>query len=566
MIKLAFITQHTSWPWRRQLPQRQASFDGVEFFVATTDADFVVVYDALPSGSQPVPAGAKTIFVASEPPSVKRYNPDFLGQFDFVITPDRQTPHPNRIFTQAGLPWHVGTMSAGGALLDKPMSFEDFRTYNPVKTKLVSVVSSNKDFTEEHRARLAFVAKLKEAFGDQIDIFGRGIVDFADKRDVLDEYRYHISLENCAIPDYWTEKLADPYLTLTFPIYYGCTNVLDYFSEGSLRQINIEEPNEAIAAIRDIIESDLAERSRDELLEARRRVMHEQNLFGVLARIARQHTSDPGGQVPKNSKTLRAESRFASTPLKRLKFQIIRQLEKSPTLKKIPGGIRARRAKFLRRFNHFWRLATDDTYRAHQNWITSFPEDQIRYEYPLRFNANVLDVGGYLGDFAAEFVNRYNAQVAIFEPVPRFAEQVENRFAGEPKIIVFRAGLSDQDMQVEFELDADASGQFQSSGKRKIQVDLWDAARYFRESPVTDWDLMKLNIEGGEYSLLERLIETGHISAIRYLQVQFHLHVPNARRRYRKLARQLRRTHRLDWRYPFVWESWTRREKAGAPE
>jgi hypothetical protein len=89
---------------------------------------------------------------------------------------------------------------------------------------------------------------------------------------------------------------------------------------------------------------------------------------------------------------------------------------------------------------------------------------------------------------------------------------------------------------------------------------LIDAARYLDESPTKEFDLVKLNIEGGEYALLERLIATEHIKRIRDLQVQFHLNVPNARRRYRSIARALRKTHRLAWRYPFVWESWTRRD------
>ena len=96
--------------------------------------------------------------------------------------------------------------------LDSPFSFDDFETHDPQKTKLVSVVASNQTYLPGHRARLEFVAKLKEALGDQVDVFGRGINGFADKRDVLDDYRYHIAIENSVCENYWTEKLADPYM------------------------------------------------------------------------------------------------------------------------------------------------------------------------------------------------------------------------------------------------------------------------------------------------------------------------------------------------------------------
>lgn len=289
IIKAAFVTMHASWPWRRQLPSNKDTVECVQFFVPVEQADVVFFYDALPAASVTVPVCALTVFVCSEPENVKRYNAAFLAQFDVVITSDRQTPHSNRVFIQAGLPWHAGSMAYGGKLLSEPMNFEAFELHDPVKTRLVSVVSSNKAFTEEHRARLAFVAKLKEALGNQVDVFGRGIADFADKRDVLDTYRYHIALENCSIEDYWTEKIADPYLTLTFPIYHGCPNIHDYFPGSSLRVIDIYKPAEAVNIIRQVIESDLAEQSRSSLLEARRRVMHEHNVFTLLARTASEH-------------------------------------------------------------------------------------------------------------------------------------------------------------------------------------------------------------------------------------------------------------------------------------
>jgi hypothetical protein len=331
MIKAAFVSAHADWPWKRQLPQGVTCQDGVEFFVPVSQADVVFFYDALPEKTITLSGKQVTVFVASEPQNVKRYNTKFLSQFDFVITSDRETPHPNRIFSHSGLPWHVGSMAAGGRLLEKPMVYEDLEKHEPVKTKLVSVVSSDKAFTVEHRARLAFVARLKEALGDQVDVFGRGIVDFADKRDVLDAYRYHIAIENCSIPDFFTEKLADPYLTLTFPIYHGCPNVTDYFPDSSLRQIDIYKPDEAIAIIKDIIGSDLAEKNRADLLEARRRIMHEHNLFGLLAQVARDLVAEGSRAAKDRSNVLCAESRFLPL-LERSRGDLLGLIKRYPKL------------------------------------------------------------------------------------------------------------------------------------------------------------------------------------------------------------------------------------------
>ena len=71
--------------------------------------------------------------------------------------------------------------------------------------------------------------------------------------------------------------------------------------------------------------------------------------------------------------------------------------------------------------------------------------------------------------------------------------------------------------------------------------------------------LMKMNIEGCEYQLLKHIIESDLIKNIKYLQVQFHL-IDNVDTDslYKEISDSLTKTHSLEWRYPFVWESWKR--------
>ena len=328
MIKAALLSIHPIEKCKRQLPNARTDFEGVEFFVPVDEAEIVFVFDALSGTIDCLDSHVPTVFVASEPKSVKQYKTAFLSQFSTVITSDRETPHPCRIFTQQAIPWHVGSRSTEGKFLDVLMSFEELENHNPHKTKLVSVVSSDNRFTAGHRARLAFVAKLKEALGDQIDVFGRSINDFGDKREVLDDYRYHIAIENCAAEDYWTEKLADPYLTQTFPIYHGCPNIADYFSEKAMRVLDIYQPERAIEIIREVISSDLAEKSKEYLLEARRQVMYEHNLFALLAKVAKELVVTESRPNKRYVKVLYPERYFEPfvVKLKRALRHIIRKL------------------------------------------------------------------------------------------------------------------------------------------------------------------------------------------------------------------------------------------------
>ncbi|MBB4018560.1 FkbM family methyltransferase [Chelatococcus caeni] len=558
MIKAGFVSSAPEWAWWRQFPEEDLVWDGVQFVFGgdLAGCDCCFVFDALPQAVEVPLDRCRLVFVASEPQNVKRYNAAFLDQFGTVLTTDRDTAHGGRRFTQVGLPWHVGAWSADGSLLAEPLTVRDFETFRPEKTKLVSVVSSNKAFTEEHRARLRFVAELKEHFGDQMDVFGRGINDFGDKLQVLAPYWYHIALENCAIDDYWTEKLADPFLTLTYPIYHGCRNIGEYFPEGSFTAIDIYDPAKAIETIKRVIQSDEAERAQPLLEEARRRVLYEHNLFALLARVARDVAQEPlTAGVPIS---VLPEEHFQSAKM-RARRRLVQLLKRAPALHRAAKGARDGWKSSWVRSKDFARKMRDIHYRSHQAWLRDEPEERIRYAYKLNATSHVLDVGGFRGDFAARLIGDFGANVTVFEPIPQFADIIRSRFSGDPRVNVIEAALAERDGEAKFSIDDDASGAFVCEPGALVDVRLIDAARYLDESPTREFDLAKLNIEGGEYALLERLVATGHIKRIKDLQIQFHLNVPNARRRYRSLARELRRTHRLAWRYPFVWEGWTRR-------
>ncbi|WP_320194769.1 glycosyltransferase family 10 domain-containing protein [Agrobacterium rosae] len=285
LIKAGFISSSSEWQWERQFPDNITVWNGVDFIFSGDfhDCDVLFVFDAIPLDMVGKIHANRSVFIASEPASIKTYHPDFLNQFDFVLTTDTTTRHRNVSFGQIGSPWHIGAWDNNGHLLSTPMNYRNFETLSPPKTKSISVVSSNKARTEGHRARLEFVQKLKSYFGTEIDVFGRNINGFGDKSEVLNDYRYHIAIENSCYPDYWTEKLADPYLSLTYPIYYGCPNITDYFSKESLAPIDIANPENAIVIIRDLIESDRAETARPHLEESRRRVLNEHNLFSILS-------------------------------------------------------------------------------------------------------------------------------------------------------------------------------------------------------------------------------------------------------------------------------------------
>lgn len=192
-----------------------------------------------------------------------------------------------------------------------------------------------------------------------------------------------------------------------------------------------------------------------------------------------------------------------------------------------------------------------------KRWVKDNGDHTLRLDYPLNEQSTVWDVGGYKGDFAAQIHERYGCRVFVFEPVPAFHASCVARFAGNEKIRCLKFGLSGQDGWFDISQKEDASSFLRNvTGATVQRVQLRSVAAMFDELAVGCVDLLKINIEGGEYEVLPALVEAGLIDRVRFIQVQFHDFITGAREKRCLIRAALRNTHVEMWNYPFVWESW----------
>ncbi|MBO4907498.1 MAG: hypothetical protein J5486_10815 [Bacteroidaceae bacterium] len=300
MLKVRFMPYRDGLAtiMHRQTPgHRLTSQDGrYEFCLddSMEEADFWVVQGKGVREAQTCRvAPENTILLTTEPRSILVYPQRYINQFGLVVSCQQQMRHRNIIYGPAILPWFVGYKPAPPSA-GIPYTFsQDYDSLcqpsDPSKkTKLLSVITSNKAFTRGHLDRIKFVEKLKAHFGDQIDIFGRGFRPFDDKWDVLRPYKYHIAIENSSQLYYWTEKISDCYLTETFPLYYGCTNLSDYFPKSAFLPIDIRRPEQAISAIDDAIQNHLYEQSMQVLNDCKQMVLTQYNMFEYVACLCDQ--------------------------------------------------------------------------------------------------------------------------------------------------------------------------------------------------------------------------------------------------------------------------------------
>ncbi len=192
-------------------------------------------------------------------------------------------------------------------------------------------------------------------------------------------------------------------------------------------------------------------------------------------------------------------------------------------------------------------------------WFKDNGDKTLRLDYHLSDHSVVFDLGGYEGQWASDIFSMYICQIHIFEPVEKFADKIAQRFSQNEKIFVHRFGLSDLSGKLQISIDGDSSSTFK--GKADVEeIELVRAIDFIKEHNISSIDLMKINIEGGEYELLEHLLEDGFIKNVTNIQVQFHDFVPNAEVRMIKIQQELEKTHFLTYQYPFVWENWQKKQ------
>lgn len=286
--------------WLSLFAKRAPKFGDCEFIfdLGAQSYDWLVVYEDLTflpgetrSNRSETLACARenTLFITTEPTSIKIYGPHYLRQFGHVLSvqPRNIISHPNQIFETPPLRWYYGR-----PLSPDDNEYIDIDTYAATppleKTAQLSAVCSDKQMTPTLKQRYDFTAGLKARLGDDFDWFGRGIRPISDKAEAMDRFRYHIAIENHIEPHHWTEKIADCFLAYCLPFYYGPPNINDYFPKESIIPIDIFDSEGAARIIKNAIDNGEYEKRLPAIIEARKRVLTDYNMMSTISRLIKE--------------------------------------------------------------------------------------------------------------------------------------------------------------------------------------------------------------------------------------------------------------------------------------
>jgi FkbM family methyltransferase len=205
-------------------------------------------------------------------------------------------------------------------------------------------------------------------------------------------------------------------------------------------------------------------------------------------------------------------------------------------------------------------LKNNKKYRSYFRWLLANGDEKLRYNYNLNKESVVFDLGGYHGEFSEKINSKYGSKIYLFEPIEEFFKIAAQKLSAYPNVKCFQFAIGVENKTDYFNLAANETSSFSNQNARKEEVRIVHIGDFLSEQKILKIDLIKINIEGGEYDILDYLLKNGLINRFVNLQIQFHDFVENAPSRRDEIRKQLSKTHECTYNFEFIWENWRLRK------
>jgi FkbM family methyltransferase len=196
-------------------------------------------------------------------------------------------------------------------------------------------------------------------------------------------------------------------------------------------------------------------------------------------------------------------------------------------------------------------------------WKSDNGDETHIFNYNINENSIIIDLGGYHGVWVEKFLEKIHPispKVILVEPVTQFYDHLITKFKNYKNVIIMNCGVSTDGKESTKDLffSSDGSSTNFKEG-RSIKIDTLPIDKILSNNNLEFVDLIQINIEGDEYSLMEYMVESGIINKFKNIQIQYHLGIEGDRDRRDKIQKKmLNNDFKKNYDYPFVWESWTK--------
>lgn len=198
--------------------------------------------------------------------------------------------------------------------------------------------------------------------------------------------------------------------------------------------------------------------------------------------------------------------------------------------------------------------------REVQRWFSDGGDYKLRLDYNLDDESVVFDLGGYQGWFAENINQKFKSEIYVFEPFIPFYRDIDKKFRKNFNIKVFNYGLSDVNANLSLVKSNDGSylaeyrNDFLSTNTEIVKVKSFSET--YKNLGIDTIDLLKINVEGSEYAIMNDIFENNLETKIKNFQIQFHYISSECDDKLISIRNKLSKTHTQNWNYEWVWENW----------
>lgn len=184
-------------------------------------------------------------------------------------------------------------------------------------------------------------------------------------------------------------------------------------------------------------------------------------------------------------------------------------------------------------------------------------DDLLVRQHDLQRGDSVLVIGAYKGSSIENWLQTYEVDILAIEPIQAFVEVLNCKFAENRSVNIFPFAVGCMNGQVNLSVSEYSTSTFIKNGSTQV-VELVDIGQ-FLESLETFPQVIEMNIEGGEFDVMERIIELDLLKKIGCLIIQFHKYDMSCELRRAQIRLALAETHTCVFSYEWIWERWQRK-------
>lgn len=194
-----------------------------------------------------------------------------------------------------------------------------------------------------------------------------------------------------------------------------------------------------------------------------------------------------------------------------------------------------------------------------QRWLEVDGDNTLALDWPLNENSHVWEIGGFEGRWAQQIWDKYHCHITIFEPQGWAVSRMKKRFEGTDKIKIHPYGLWTEDTELLIgNYHTDGASVMRDDGREpKVLGVFKDYKKVFAKNNYHLIDLVLMNIEGAEYTLIPEFIVSGNMETIKNFFCQFHPFREGDLERQEKTLESLIPSHNLLWNYFPTAVAWT---------